>query len=429
MVKTAIQLNDYQQLMRRLAVYTPYNAVHTVLIDKPIPEKILQLAILEVMNQLGIGIPYWDCLDQVRFLPLVTSQLLLSQSIPLVQHLNEEMNRHFEEQDCPLRFFIIHNEQGFFFSITYNHWLADAYSVSRIMEMILLKAHHQTSASLTLEAPPLEACFKHIYRYKTAFYRFRAVGQTVIRFSSAFRTDMQDKTCTESGCLTHFFRPEVLTKLLQYCKTEQVTVNDLMIAILAKLFGEITQHRRYAIKGKRFKPKRNRIIIGVISNLRNRSQFSLDQVIGVFLGFFYLSFKSPEHDSLTELSQRVRKRTKRLKLSHADVKQFLLFKIQKFLWDKTAKKESKYRLFHKNSPITVGISNMVLTKREDLLSNYVNQYIRCSPTAMVCPIVFNLTTLAGHLSLGLNYRKTCYRDDEALEIIGRFIAAIDKLIT
>ena len=110
------------------------------------------------------------------------------------------------------------------------------------------------------------------------------------------------------------------------------------------------------------------------------------------------------------------------------VKQSLLFKVQNFILDRKKNKSSQYRLFSKNTPITVGISNMDLRHTEASLLNSINQYIRFSPTAMVCPIVFNLTTFNDHLSLGINFRKACYTLAEVEHIKDKFVAEVHRLI-
>jgi len=72
---------------------------------------------------------------------------------------------------------------------------------------------------------------------------------------------------------------------------------------------------------------------------------------------------------------------------------------------------------------------MDLSKTETPLLQHIPQYIRFSPTAMVCPFVFNLTTLNGYLSLGINYRKACYTETEAANIKHAFIHEIQQLVS
>jgi hypothetical protein len=107
----------------------------------------------------------------------------------------------------------------------------------------------------------------------------------------------------------------------------------------------------------------------------------------------------------------------------------LLFKVQNFILDRKKNKLSQYRLFSKNTPITVGISNMDLRHTASSLQVNVNQYIRFSPTAMVCPIVFNLTTFNNYLSLGINFRKACYTPAEVEQIKNDFVETIHRLVS
>ena len=58
----------------------------------------------------------------------------------------------------------------------------------------------------------------------------------------------------------------------------------------------------------------------------------------------------------------------------------------------------------------------------------IEQYIRFSPTAMICPIGFNLTTFNEHLSLGINFRKESYSIETVDMIQSRFVTTIYDLI-
>ena len=337
------------------------------------------------------------------------------------------MNYPFSINEFPLRFFIISHQTELYFSITYNHWIGDAYSISQLMAAIFTHVNGQEPNELTLQAPEMADCFRHIYRKKASYYRYVGVIQTIFRFSTAFRTHVAAVESTESGCYVHLFKKDILLQLLAIAKTHNMTINDLFVLILANLFGRITQTKRELIQSKGLKPKRNRIIIAVISNIRAQSMLPLSNVFGLFLGFFYLSFKAPEKSTFDTLSRIIHAQTKRFKHNNAAIKQHLLFKIQTSLWDRAKTIKSKYRLFIKNTPITVGISNMNLNESHPYLLNSVNQYIRCSPTAMVCPIVFNLSTINNYLSLGLSFRKACYTQEEAEYIKNAFITDIHAL--
>lgn len=424
-----VALNDYQQLMLRLSALSPYSAVHSVSIrDKHVSLDVLQSAIHHVMSSLGIGHPQFSPNKQyVTFTPVEHIFNLKSRAISLVQHTEDEMNHVFSPHDVPLRFFIILDQSTQYLSITYNHWIADAYAISRFIESIFAYMRGDASPRLTLTAPKMEDCFKPIYGRRAPFHRYLTVIQSALRFSRAFRTPMHHPTQTDSGNCSYVFEQSILEQLSKRCKAEKITLNDLFLTILAQLFGEITQKKRASIQRKWLKPKRDRIMIAVISNIRKQSQLPLSNIFSLFLGFFYLSFKSPEKLSFKALSQMIHRQTKRVKHSNMAIKQSLLFKVQNFILDRKKNKRSQFRLFSKNTPITVGISNMDLRHTETCLLDSINQYIRFSPTAMVCPIVFNLTTFNDHLSLGINFRKTCYTIAEVEHMKDRFVAAIHHL--
>lgn len=430
MNNTRITLNQYQQLMLQISMDSPYNAVHAIPINpNQVDTTTLQNATHVVLQRLGLGVPQFSSdTKQVTFIPLSSPIELMTRRASLDHHAEQEINHFFSMNAFPLRFFLVFDTSAVYFSITYNHWIGDAYAISRLMDAIFTYTQGQEPPLLTLEAPPLEDCFQHIYRNKTIFYRYLGIIQTFFRFSPAYRTEISNIESIESGCFLHFFEQDVVIHLLTICRAQQITLNDLFIAILAQLFGRVTQNQREQLKQKFLKPKRDQIIIAVISNIRGFSQRSLSHAMGLFLGFFYLSFKSPESMPLQVLSQQVTLQTKRFKKNYAAVKQYLLFQVQKNIWNRTLTKKSKYRLFSKNIPITAGISNMDLNKIDPQLLHQTQQYIRFSPTAMVCPFVFNLTTLNGSLSLGVNYRKACYTAAEAENIKNEFVREIQELI-
>lgn len=425
-----LALNDYQQLMVRLNTLSPYSAVHSVAIkDENTSIDLLQHSINHVVNHLGLGYPQFSSDNQcVTFLPIQHMLKLETRQLSLHEHTELEMNHVFMPQDLPLRFFIIADQSTLYFSITYNHWVADAYAISRLIESIFAHMRQNKQPTLTLAAPKMDECFTPIYGKLAFYHRYLTVIQSALRFSRAFRTPVSHVERTESSNCAYVFDKATLERLSKWCKTENITLNDFFLAILAQLFGEMTQHKRAMMKRKWFKPKRDRIIIAVISNIRNQSHLPLSNIFSLFLGFFYLSFKSPEHIPFRILCQRIRSQTKRLKNNNMAVKQSLLFKVQNFLLDRKKNKLSQYRLFSKNTPITVGISNMDLRHTAASLQHEASQYIRFSPTAMVCPIVFNLTTFNDHLSLGINFRKVCYTLDEVEQIKDNFVAAIHRLI-
>lgn len=426
---TQVALNDYQQLMLRFSKLSAYNAVHAVAIeDKNADLSIWSQSINRVIQQLSIGYPeFSSSYRQVTYHPLTEPLELERRTIALEAHVEREMNYHFALNEFPLRFFIIDDQSQLYFSISYHHWIGDAYAIYRLIECILIDCKKITHPHLALQTVNIEDCFKQIYQKKTIFYRYFGILKCFFQFSRGFRTIPSDEQCLTSGCDFYFFDKEVTAKLLETCKSHDLTVNDFCVTLLAQLFGDFSQIERKKIKKKWFKPKRDRIIIAIISNIRRHSLQPLNHIIGVFLGFFYLSFKSPEVLSFQALSRIVRTKTQQAKQTHAAIKQYLLFDVQNKMWDRRAHKRSQYRLFNKNTPITVGISNMNLTKNDTLPLQNAHHYIRFSPTAMICPVVFNITTFSGCLSLGINYRKACYTPEQVIQFKNQFIMALNKL--
>ena len=417
-----IALNDYQQLMLKISKLSPYNAVHLVPMDTTCDLLLLDKSIAKILHQVGIGMPVFASDHTVvSFLPSSPAVFLQHRSMSLLDHVATELNDVFSSQECPLRFFVISWGSQRYFSMTYNHWIADAHSIIQLMNAIFIDIKGLKIAWLTIKAPAVEDCYASIYRKRIVYLRCMRAMASLLQFSQAYRSELTHVESAASGCCYHAFPEGELSLLLKACKVQDITLNDLFVAVVARLFGQLTKERRKNIKSKLFKRRRDRIVIAIISSMRNQSSISLSNVFGVFLSFFYVSFKDPEQQSLTTLCQLVRRKTSRLKLKNTAIKQYLLFKVQSWWWDRASSNRSKYRLFSKNVPITAGISNMNLAQLDGVNQMMFDKYIRFSPTAMVCPIVFNMTTINDHLSLAISYRKACYTGADIEEIKTLFI--------
>lgn len=425
-----LMLNDYQQLMLRISDLAPYNAVHTVTVKQDLSREQIQDAVNEVVHYLGLGLPELaEDRQSVRFLPLDSLIPLTYRFYSLAKHTNIEINTPFALNAFPLRFFIVSFESRSYLSVTYNHWIADAYSIIRLVDAIfLILSETHALRSLTLDAPTMKICFPNVYGKKIAYYRLLSLLKSMIRYSGAYRNPIGDVESAISGCCYDVFTDNALPLLLQICKIKQITLNDLFITILVKIFGDLTLEQRKQLKSKFCKPKRESLVISVIANIRQQSSIPLTDVFGLFLGFFSIFMKQPERYSFEQVYHLVAKQTRKFKRQHTALKQSVAFKIQNKLWDKARSLRSKYRLFSKTVPITVGISNLSLNGDLRPSSDLYEDYVRCSPTAMVCPIVFNITSQDDHLSLAITYRKTCYSDIEALAIKDRFIQCVQDLI-
>ena len=424
-------MNDYQQLMLRISELTPYNAVHAVKLTKhDLDVMALHKAVDNVLLKLNLGVPAFDHSRRlVHFTSPQDAIQIGHRSLLLEDHMAFEMNTPFAIHEVPLRFFIVTNASQYYFAVTYNHWVADAYSIMRLIESIFLTATgHSGSGQLTLLAPPLEQCFKKVYGKKLVYYRYWGMLRNIVDYARAYRCYISHVESTTTGCCHYFFSEQELLQLLHVCKVRQITLNDLFITVLAQLFGTLTANNRTLIKRRLWKGKRDKLVISVMSNIRKQSSVSLSHTFGVYLGFFSLFFKDPERYSFDQLQQMVSNKTQTFKRQNIALKLSTLWGIQTKRWDRCVTKRRQYQLFSKSVPITVGISNISLNAELWPRSDLYQDYIRCSPTAMVCPMVFNITTQHQTMSLAMSYRKVCYTDHDAIEIRGQFINRIRALI-
>ncbi len=132
-------LNDYQLFLLRLSYITPYNAVHVIdLNPKNLSLNDLVYVIQNTLTDIGLGIPKFNAPNLVQFIVDPSFICLKEVSEPISQYVDKEMNRPFAPNELPIRFALLSYQGITYFILTYNHWIADAYAISRLAEIILM---------------------------------------------------------------------------------------------------------------------------------------------------------------------------------------------------------------------------------------------------------------------------------------------------
>lgn len=416
----AYKLTDYQQLMRLFAANEPYNAVHFIELSPQIKPECIQNNIQKVIKNLGIGSPKFAN-DIVSFIPTSAKALSLKRSSDsLACHLTHELNYTFKQHDFPLRFYLCSElkTDKVYFSITYNHWVADAYAIAQFILNITTAAQ---DCSLSPQQLPIKTkSQQHLIKQKY-WWSFSRLFFNSLTFAKAYRPLQTTPSQNKTLATFHLFEPHTLAKLKKISKQHLVTINDIFIVALAKIFGELSLTERNQVKKKWYKAKRSQIIISVICNLRPYQPSSL-KLFNLMLGFFNISFKEPEKQSLSALLKYTNKVSQKSKNKQLFIKNTALFKIQRYFYNRT---DDKYRLFLKNSPITVDISNLNLNHIKT--SNTSGCYLRFSPASAICPVVLNVTTLNNKIALTLTCSNKRYDADALANIKHQLVTFIDNI--
>lgn len=409
----SLKLNFFQQLMLRWSQELPYNAIHVTSIQGHIHIENWQYAIGEILNQVGIGIPHIQNNTHVQFQALKSVTIHMPQVL-LKDYLPQELNYRFQVDECPLRFFIIpYDNESYYFGMTYNHWLADAYAIRKLLQHMIAKYHgSKIEKTLTLQAPEFVSLFRKQLGWSLNTLWLREMLRGIQLFFRAHRLHLTDKKNFDSQYVLRTLSCDTIKKLKFYSQEKKVSVNDIFIAILAQIMGKISASSRYQKKSIR----RNRIAISTIADIRHAANQSLDNVMGQYLSSYTVVLATPEQDSIENLIEKVKHSTYPLKKKSRMTRSHYNFAAAVKLWDQNPKRRTQ--LFYKYAPIYAGISNIHV--REEWHEPAILDYWRVSPTGPLAPIVFSLTTFQEKLTVCLAYRCSALSKQAAEEVCRMF---------
>jgi hypothetical protein len=196
--------------------------------------------------------------------------------------------------------------------------------------------------------------------------------------------------------------------------------------------GKHTAKDRYKPKKKKFHFYRDKVGLGTIVDIRDAARQSLDQVFGLFLSSYTVVLDKPEQTAVDVLAKAISARTSKIKRKNGAAKGYTALMFARLSWDllpKLGRKHLRAQVFHKNVPVTAGISNVNMSKswvdtpvdasRSD--GPVVLDYLRISPAGPLIPLVFTLTTIQRRLSLCCTYRTTAFTAAQAQELVREFI--------
>lgn len=425
-----ITLNSFQQMMVQWNALAPYNAGHVMhLQGTPDVERWKQSA-LKIIQELKLGIPqFLQNYKKVSF-KAITTLFIEQPLVTLDHHIEAELNRPFLENDFPIRFFIIRSEPStYYFGAIYNHWISDSYAMRALFQRIYL--YYQTDElqlpPLTLHAPDFRSLF-HRYIGRCAWWdSLKACFQNLMHFQSAYRLKINHPLNLKAGFIRHELPAGLITKLIQFSKKQKISLNDVFLTALAKAMGEHTQLVRQQQKRKKFRLlARNRLALGTIVDIRHAAENELKSVFGQYLSQYTLVLKEPEQTSFTTLLKSISTQTQKIKKTFQTIKNFATWNLSLFTWNLASSQKSKARFFQKHAPLLAGISNVNLTPSWAGQEGDILDYLRISPSGVLIPLVFTLTTLHQQFSLCVTYRTTVFSREEINRICHSFTTYLNS---
>jgi hypothetical protein len=408
-------VNDFQQLMRQWTALAPYNAGHVMRVSGAPDLEQWRAALTAVLKTLEITEP----------VPIELSTLALDQKI------TEELNRPFVPGTLPLRAFVLVDQQdNHLFGVIYEHWFADSPSLRAFMQRVFV--HYSNN----VENPPLLRLASADDDFlKHSGFGFRALISCIrdyLRHRRAWRIHLSDPLDFGAGFFSTRFPDGAIDQIRAFAKKHGATVNDVFLATASQALGKFAMEQRKSEPN----PRANRDCVAVATavDLKSLSTRSLDDVFGFFVGYFTIVHDRPEIRPLPELVAAIACETSASK-SAAHALEFTWgLRIARWIWEWSSRPRFKALLFQKGLPLLAGISNVNLTnswadQREMTRGGraMVLDYFRISPVGPLVPLVFTLTTIRDHLSLGVTYRTTAFSQKQAEGIATELIQRLQCL--
>ena len=406
------RLNIFQRAMLIWNDLHPYNAVHTVEVSEPLNMDRLSStlnSVLEAHKLTGLILDKTTKTYEYKGSPAAVKISEISAGdnagLALNDQIQQQLNTaiNLEENGTPFRFTVIRTDASFFFSIVYLHVTAGAESLVLLMQDIV-------NAYLGLKerglSPPVnlypDTYGRWLRRHPLIILRKIAnLPLLYWQLNHSWRPCYRDEMNVNIGFESFSLDAKRLQLLKQASKAWGVTLNDLFLAFMFKVFASLSDHR---VDSK----KRNRFSIGTIVNIRNNLEVDSRHTFGLFLGSFVTTHPVPQGINIEQLAGDIQRQTSRIK----STRRYMGTPIDLALSIRSLSilsLERRKKFYQKHYPLWGGLTNMNLnTIWPQPKDEHAINYFRAVSTGPTTPMVLSVTTVQDKVNIGVSYRTTVF---------------------
>jgi len=425
------RLNSFQKTMLQWNEMHPYNAVHVVRVSGVLQAEQLQRSLRATLEERGLtdlvldrkrnsfaylGGPA-DCVVKI-----VTGE---PDPVPVLQaEIERQINAPFAaaERINPFRYFAVTTKDSFFLGLAYFHPVADAESIVLLLRDLvwayLEKRRAESPCGLDLY-PDHRA---HLLRRHAAVVVSKVLALPVQtrNMKQSHRPRYRDVQDCSIGFKLFVLSSALLRRLLATAKSWEVTVNDLLLALLLKGVSPLTASRVKAAK-------RRRLSVGCIVNLRRELGIDSARTFGLYLGSFTVTHTVPEGIALRELAGDLRRQTLTIKQRQLYLATPMELGLGRFAL-RFFSPEQRKKFYQKNYPLWGGLTNMNLNSLWDpSKDDGPLDYFRGVSTGPATPLVLSVTTVGDRANVGLSYRRTVFSPEEIERVKSTFTQQLEQL--
>jgi NRPS condensation-like uncharacterized protein len=302
------RINSMQKSMLQWNDMHPYSAVHVVQLPGMLEATRLQACIDRTVTRHGL-----NCLqlngdrstfefvsgaanNQVR-----TIDDAENPRCALVAEIERQLNLPFEHtrQFSPFRFLVAPANDSFFLGLVYFHAVADAESVFLLLRE-MVSCYFEDNANGSANGfdlyPESRARLRH--HSVVVARKFLSLPVQTLNLRRSHRAPCRDANNMANGFAFFSLESKELRQVVTAAKSWNITVNDLLMALLMKSLSPLLTERAQA-------RRRRKISLGCIVNLRKDLGIDNRRVFGVYLGSFVVTHEVPAGISLRNLGTDV----------------------------------------------------------------------------------------------------------------------------
>jgi hypothetical protein len=424
-------LNSFQKTMLQWNDLHPYNAVHVVRLTGIPDQEQLRLGLGSTLERRGLTNLFLNrAKNTYAYLggPMDCDlKVLTGEANPIAAlqaEVEQQINTPFApaERINPFRFFAVVANDGFFLGLAYFHPVADAESVVLLLRDVaracLKKTEPESFSRLDLY-PDHRA--RLLRRHPAVVARkLLAFPREIGNLRRSHRPHYRDAKDSRNAFTLFSLRSEQLRSLLAAAKTYDMTVNDLLLALLMKSVSPLSARRVKAAK-------RNKLSVGCIVNLRRELAIDSARTFGLFLGSFTITHRVQEGITLRELAGEVRRQTAVVKQRRLFLATPMELGLGRFIL-RFFSPERRRKFYQKNYPLCGGLTNMNLNSlwgQSD--DDGPVDYFRGVSTGPVTPLVFSVTTVGDRANVGVSYRSTVFSATDIESVKNNFVKHLEEL--
>jgi len=420
------RLNIFQRTMLQWNELHPYNAIHVVRVCAVLDPARLGNVIRHLLVRLGLTGLQMDpsrAAFDYQGGPAQCEIKLLSGSdsrTTLVSEIERQLNTRFamSQRFTPFRFFIVPEVDSFSLGLVYFHPVADAEAVvfllKRIVETYFVPDEGGSVESLDLYPPPRDGLLRHP---KLLAKKLAALPGMLLNMRRSCRPNYHNPMDSQNGFAFVGLPPDSLPKLSQAGKAWGVTVNDVLLALLARSIAPLAARLQ--------KGGRRELSLGCIVNLRPDLGLQGPRTFGLFLGSFIVTQPMPAENSRPrEIAAVVRERTERVKRDQLYLTSALELRFGRRMMGFFSTRERR-KLYQKHYPLWGGITNMNLNALwPQPMDGTSFDYFRAVSTGPATPLVLSATTVGANVNMGLTFRRAVFSPEDIARIQNHLLETV-----